>query len=119
MKTRQATRKRLTLPGRYSTGLGEPQDVDLQDLSSGGCRMALGSKRLLAGMPLQIYVGGTGPHSAIVRWVKDGEVGLGFLKPLPDQLFKVFQSSHVPDPAHENHSYTFDDMSHVKPQRFC
>ena len=119
MRTRQNDRKYISLPGRFSTGLGEPQDVVLRDLSCGGCRFALESKRMAPGVPLQIYVGHTGPHRAIVRWSKDGEVGLGFLTPLSEELFDSFQASHVPDPANANPTASFDDMSDVTPLRFC
>lgn len=119
MKTRQISRKRITLPGRYSTVCGTPQDVDLRDLSCGGCRIEVGSKKLSAGQPLQIYVGGTGPHRAVVRWTKAGEVGLGFLRPLPKKLFETFQITHIPDSADANTSTQFDDISDLQPQRFC
>lgn len=119
MRTRKSLRKNINLPGRYFTGAGEPQDIVLRDLSPGGCRFSTGLRRLTPGSPLQIYVAGTGPHRAIVKWVADGEAGLGFLVPLPEGQFGGFQSSHIPDPSDRNVNASFDDISQTKPQRFC
>ena len=119
MRTRQNDRKYISLPGRYSTGLGEPRDVILRDLSCGGCRFTNDSNKLAPGVALQIYVGHSGPHRAIVRWSKDGEVGLGFLTPLSQETFGSFQASHVPDPENSNPTADFGDMSDVTPLRFC
>lgn len=119
MRTRKAIRKNINLPGRYSNGPGEPQDVILRDLSTGGCRFNSGLRRLTPGSPLQIYVAGTGPHRAIVKWVAGGDVGLGFTVPLAEDQFRRFQASHIPDAADMNTSVDFEDLSDVKPQRFC
>lgn len=119
MRTRQTLRKNITLPGRYFTGLGTPEDVTLSDLSVGGCRFALGERGLKLGAPVQIYVGKTGPHHASVKWVKDGEAGVTFTKPLSDDLFTSFQASHIPDAANGNVMDEFEDMTGAKPQRFC
>lgn len=119
MRTRKTSRKAINLPGRYFTGLGEPHDVLLRDLSTGGCRFEARQRRLVPGSPLQIYVAGTGPHRAIVKWVADDDVGLGFVTPLSDEQFGRFQTSHIPDSADVNTHADFDDISDVKPQRFC
>ena len=119
MRTRQTSRKSITLPGRYFTGLGTPEDVILSDLSVGGCRFALGERDLKMGMPVQLYVANTGPHRATVKWVKDGETGVTFTAPLSDELFASFQASHIPDASNIPSIDDFDDMSSAKPQRFC
>lgn len=119
MRTRQANRKLISLPGRFSTGLGEPQDVILRDLSCGGCRFEHGAQKVAPGAPMQIYVGQTGPHRAIVRWVQGGEVGLGFEKPLSEQQFRSFQSTHIPDSADVAANAAFDEIGEMTPQRFC
>lgn|SRR6056297_2332132 len=119
MRTRKTSRKKINLPGRYSTGLGEPHDVLLRDLSTGGCRFEAGQRRLRPGAPLQIYIAGTGPHRAIVKWVADNNVGIGFVMPLSEDQFGRFQASHIPDSADMNTQADFDDLSDVKPQRFC
>lgn len=119
MRTRKTTRKTITLPGRYFTGLGVPEDVVLSDLSTGGCRFHIGDRKVTLGAPIQIFVAGTGPHRATVKWVKDGEVGLTFTMPLSESQFAGFQASHIPDPAAAITSGDFEDMSDARPQRFC
>ena len=119
MRTRQTTRKQINLPGRYQTGLGEPQDVILRDLSVGGCRFETGGRKFAPGAPLQILVAGTGPHSAIVKWIDSGEVGLNFTVPLGEDQFESFKSSHVPDPEENNLKAQFKDIGDIRPQRFC
>ena len=71
------------------------------------------------GTPLQIFVADTGPHKAIVKWIADGEAGVGFLQPLSDALFSSFQTTHVPDVAKSAAPAEFDDMKGMTPQRFC
>lgn len=119
MRTRQDNRKQISLPGRFSTGLGEPRDVVLRDLSCGGCRIEVPSAQIAPGAPLQIYVGQTGPHRAVVRWAKDGELGLSFRTPLSEQQFSSFQASHIPDSADQNPSAAFEELADMTPQRFC
>ncbi|WP_298335390.1 PilZ domain-containing protein [uncultured Erythrobacter sp.] len=119
MRTRQINRKLITLHGRYSTGLGEPQDVTLRDLSPGGCRFELSSKKMAPGAPLQIFVGSTGPHRAVVKWIKDGEAGVNFLQPLSEAQFNSFQTSHIPNAPLASSSDAFDDVKDMTPQRFC
>lgn len=119
MRTRKTTRKSITLPGRYFTGLGTPENVTLVDLSVGGCRFANGDRRVTLGSPMQIYVANTGPHRAIVKWVQNGEVGVTFTTPLSQEQFEAFQSSHIPDAAKPEAMAPFEDMVGVKPQRFC
>lgn len=119
MRTRQVNRKLITLHGRYSTGLGEAHEVTLRDLSPGGCRFELASEKIAPGSPLQIFVAETGPHRAIVKWIKDGEAGVEFLRPLSETHFNNFQTSHIPDSAKASATATFDDIKDMTPQRFC
>ncbi len=119
MRTRQSSRKNITLPGRYFTGLGTPEDVVLTDLSVGGCRFANGNRRVTLGSPIQIYVANTGPHRATVKWVQDGKVGVTFTSPLSQDQFSAFQSSHIPDTIDPGAMDSFQDMKDAKPQRFC
>lgn len=119
MRTRQNHRKTITLPGRYFTGLGSPVDVQLTDLSVGGCRFAIGNQKLSLGSPVQIYVGGAGPYRANIKWVENGEAGVTFASPLSDEEFANFRNSHVPDLDALRRSGDFDDMPDTPPQRFC
>ena len=119
MRTRQTNRETISLPGRYFTGLGKPEDVTLSDLSVGGCRFALGQRKLLLGAPVQIYVGSSGPHRATVRWTKDGEAGVTFRVPLPKQMLASLQDGDIPDAPKTDAMDAFDDMTDAQPQRFC
>lgn len=107
------------MPGRYFTGRGSPVDVQLSDLSVGGCRFATGAQSLTLGSPVQIYVGGAGPFRANVKWVEKGEAGVTFAAPLSDEQFANFRNSHVPDFAELQRSNEFEDMPDSPPQRFC
>ncbi len=119
MRTRKSTRKSITLQGRYFTGLGTPEEVMLADLSVGGCRFNVGDRKVMLGAPLQIYVGASGPHRAVIKWVKGEEVGVTFTTPLSETHFESFQTSHIPDPAAKNVADGFEEMGDTAPQRFC
>jgi len=97
MQTRKSNRKTISLPGRYFTGLGTPEDVTLADLSVGGCRFAYGDRKP----------------------VKGEEVGVTFTTPLSQKHFESFQASHIPDASARNAADNFDDMAGKQQQRFC
>ena len=119
MRTRKTSRKTITLPGRYFTGLGTPEDVILSDLSVGGCRFVHGERKVTLGAPLQIYVGNTGPHRAVIKWIQGEELGVTFTTPLTEEEFETFQSTHVPDRADDAVSSEFEGLPDTPPQRFC
>lgn len=119
MKTRQKPRKNINLPGRYFTGLGDPVDVLLADVSEGGCRFEAGPQRLVIGSPLQIFVAGSGPHRAAVRWIDNGEVGVTFASPLATELLQSFKASHVPDLSDDATPGDFASLPDSLPHRFC
>ncbi|WP_299196272.1 PilZ domain-containing protein [uncultured Erythrobacter sp.] len=119
MRARKDQRKIISIPGRYFTGLGDPVDVELKNLSVRGCCMAAVSGKLPPGSRLQIHIGSSGPHHAHVKWARDNEVGVVFVKPLDPERFARFQSSHVPDSAQSTIAGDFEDMLSGRPQRFC
>lgn len=119
MQTRQKQRKTISLPGRYFTGLGAPVDAMLIDLSVGGCRFAVGNQTLVPGAQVQIYVGGSGPHRAIVKWTEAGEAGVTFTNPLPDEEFATFRNTHVKVLDPEEKPGDFEGIPDTAPQRFC
>lgn len=119
MQTRQSQRKRINLPGRYFTGHGSPVAVNLHDLSVGGCRFASDSAKLVRGSRVQIFIAGSGPHHASIKWVEKGEVGVTFAKPLTLEQFEQFQAGHVPDLAQSIKVGEFEEMPGGLPQRFC
>ena len=120
MQTRQTSRKTISLPGRYFTGRGVPTGVTLKDLSVGGCRFAMApSARLALGVPIQIYIAGTGPHHARAKWVEDGEAGITFSQPLADEQFEKFQNGDFADLPDDTKADTFESMASGRPHRFC
>jgi len=119
MRTRKTTRKAINVPGRYFTGLGDPVDVTLSDLSEGGCRFPMEAHKLNIGAPLQVYVAGSGPHRASVRWIDNGQVGVTFATPLESEQFEKFMASHVPDLSDEATPGDFEIAPDALPQRFC
>ena len=119
MRTRKTPRKAINVPGRYFTGLGDPVDVTLGDLSEGGCRFPIEAHKLNIGAPLQIYIAGSGPHRAAVRWIDDGQVGVTFATPLSTEQFEKFEGSHVPDLSSDAIPGEFEIASDALPQRFC
>ncbi|MEL6529405.1 MAG: PilZ domain-containing protein [Pseudomonadota bacterium] len=119
MRTRKSSRKSINVPGRYFTGLGDPVDVTLSDLSEGGCRFPIGNQKLNVGAPMQIYVASSGPHRASVRWIDDGQAGVTFASPLPTEQFEKFQVSHVPDSSDDAEPGEFEIVPNALPQRYC
>ena len=121
MQTRQTQRKTITLAGRYFSGAGEPVDVLIRDLSIGGCRFDATGPHLVQNTRLQIFLEGSGPHYAMVKWAADGEVGITFITPLSEELFARFQNSHVAlhDKERTRTSSDFDPMPQSLPRRFC
>ncbi len=119
MQTRQKPRKALNLPGRFFTGLGVPVDVTMSDISVGGCRFPVGDQQFAIGTPLQIFIAGSGPHRAAIRWVEKGEAGVTFVSPLSEELVEGFQDNHVPDAPTVAPQGDFEPMTDAKPRRFC
>lgn len=119
MRTRKTPRKSINVPGRYFTGLGDPVDVTLSDLSEGGCRFPAGSHKLTVGAPVQIYVAGSGPHRAAIRWIDDDNVGVTFAVPLTPEQVEKFKGSHVPDTSADATPGDFEIIPDALPQRFC
>ena len=119
MQTRQAPRRKINIPGRYFTGLGDPVDVILSDISDGGCRFPAGTFGPNLGQAIQIYVGPSGPHKAAVTWVKDGEIGITFRRRLPADLVAGLHSSHIPDTRIMSAADAFEAMDEEPTRRFC
>ncbi|MCK0129496.1 PilZ domain-containing protein [Erythrobacter sp. F6033] len=119
MQTRQTSRKTVSLPGRYFTGLGSPVDVTLIDLSTGGCRFAPGPGKFTPGTPLQIFVGSSGPHRAKIKWSDGGDIGVTFVTPLSEEVIEQTLDGHVPDLSKDMTPGEFEPMGKSLPNRFC
>lgn len=119
MQTRQTKRKTITLAGRYVPGPGGAVDVKVNDLSPRGCRFAVAAPQPGIGSRVQLYLEGSGPHFALVKWVRKGEVGVTFIAPLSDELFSKFQNTHVPALDVERTAEAFALSPKGAPTRFC
>ena len=119
MQTRKIPRKTITIPGRYFTGRGTPTDVVIADLSVKGCRFAVPEGGLVPGTRVQIFIGKAGPFHGTVKWATNGEVGLTFVTPIPDEQYDSFQNSHVPYLGRGDSGAAFDEVPEALPNRFC
>ncbi|MEM6266891.1 MAG: PilZ domain-containing protein [Pseudomonadota bacterium] len=86
MKARRNPREPTTATGSYRTGRGMQWDVELADLSRGGCRVADPRGGLRLGEYVKLFIAGTGPHTAEVAWRQSDRVGLEFARPLPERV---------------------------------
>lgn len=119
MQTRQNPRRNINIPGRYSTGVGSPVDVVVTDISEGGCRFPNDAPNLAVGMPMQIFIAGSGPHRATVRWIEQGEAGIVFTVPFSEESIADFKSGNIPDIDMAAHPSDFEAMPDMQPRRFC
>ncbi|MEL7188707.1 MAG: PilZ domain-containing protein [Pseudomonadota bacterium] len=87
MKSRQSNRVATSATGSYRTPKGMQWDVELGDLSQGGCRVSDPRAGLHLGEYVRLFIAGTGPHMAEVVWRNTSNAGLAFLRPLPPRLF--------------------------------
>ena len=62
---------------------GERSDAVLIDLSTYGLRLRSAVKWLRVGRYIEVEIEGDQPLQAVVRWQRDGEAGLEFLRPIP------------------------------------
>jgi hypothetical protein len=63
-------------------------DIELADLSAGGCRIEDPQARLRLGEIVRLFIAGTGPHMAEVAWRQGGRVGLEFQRDLPERVIR-------------------------------
>ena len=62
---------------------GRTADAELTDLSLHGVRIASEAEWLRIGQFVSITLEEEPPVQAIVRWMRDGEAGMEFLRPIP------------------------------------
>ncbi|HAU22903.1 MAG TPA: hypothetical protein DCS24_10010 [Erythrobacter sp.] len=83
MGTRKQLRQAFTVKGYCRARGGMRASVILSDLGEAGCRIAGINFRLARGEGVELYFAETGPHSAQVRWQRNGETGVSFVQSLP------------------------------------
>ena len=104
MHPRNSERLSTSLTGTYRTPRGFECEVDVDDLSLGGCRVDDLRGGLQLGEYVQITIAGAGPFVAEVAWRQATRVGLQFNRPLPAHIVteltgvEVKPSGPVPPP---------------------
>ncbi len=68
-------------------------DMELADLSEGGCRLDDPRGRLRLGEFVRLYIAGTGPHMAEVAWRQGSRVGIEFVRALPARVFQLLAAA--------------------------
>ena len=86
MQTRKDSRIPTGAPGTYKTNFGREWEVEVADLSRGGCRVDDPYGGLKLGEYVDLEIGGTGPHKAEVAWRQSDRVGLEFAQPLAQSV---------------------------------
>lgn len=89
MQARQSDRVRTRATGSCKTARGMQWDIQLDDLSPGGCRVDDPRHGMKLGAIVKIFIVGTGPHHAEVAWRQGDRVGLEFVKKLPERVFRL------------------------------
>lgn len=89
MQARQSDRVTTTATGSCKTARGAQWDIQLDNLSCGGCRVDDPRSGLELGTFVELFIAETGPYHAEVAWRQSARVGLEFVKPLPERVFKL------------------------------
>lgn len=89
MHNRRFQRVPTTATGSCRTARGMQWDIDLHDLSCGGCRVDDPRGGMGLGEHVRLFIAGTGPHMAEVAWRQGSRVGLEFRTPLPERIFTL------------------------------
>jgi len=92
MQARQSDRVRTRATGSCKTARGMQWEIQVDDLSQGGCRVDDPRHGLELGSFVKVLIAETGPHDAEVAWRQGDRVGMEFLKPLPQQVFKLLST---------------------------
>ncbi|NQX94818.1 MAG: PilZ domain-containing protein [Erythrobacter sp.] len=108
MPQQRPIRLSTNLTGVYRTPRGFECEVDVDDLSLGGCRVDDVRGGLRLGEYVQITLREAGPFVAEVAWRQSTRVGLQFNRPIPAHVLEALtgvdvtapaESAPVPDPA--------------------
>lgn len=102
MQTRKIDRNPVSIPGQCRTMRGQLIDIQLRDLTTGGCRFDDAARALLPHAPVTLMIGGSGPHNARLRWREGDQVGVAFDRPLSEALLHQIISGKA-IPARHSH----------------
>lgn len=101
MQDRRCERLPTNLTGTYRTPRGFECEVDVDDLSLGGCRVDDMRGGLQLGEYVQITLGEAGPFTAEVAWRQSSRVGLQFTRTLPPHIVEALTGVDVTAPPPE------------------
>ena len=82
-RRRKVARQAAWATATLRLGDGESSEVSLADISTHGLRIKGDLTWLRAGQFVSIAIEPEPALQAIVRWVRDGEAGMEFLRPIP------------------------------------
>ncbi len=80
---RRSARRSVWAQATIMSSRGLSADAELSDLSTHGLRVASEAAWLRVGQFVSIILEEDQPVQAIVRWMRDGEAGMEFLRPVP------------------------------------
>lgn len=86
MKNRHSQRLPTRATGSCRTARGMLWNIQLDDLSAGGCRLEDPRGGMALGEHVRLFIAGTGPHIAEVAWRQGTRVGLEFRTPLSERI---------------------------------
>ena len=94
-ETRKARRRPAKAPSTMRADGREPVDVVVLDISRSGVRI-LTDADLSVGQEISIGLAGAGVTRAYVTWVRDGEYGCAFERPIgPEEEARAFSQAPV------------------------
>ena len=108
MQTRQTPRIPVSVSAQYLGPRGRVWEIDVDDLSAGGCRVDDPQGGLQLGKIVSITIAQTGPYQAEVAWRQSARVGLEFTRPIPQRVIKALSDADF-DEANEAFQQTASD----------
>lgn len=97
MQARRSSRIRLTAPALCKSSRGFSWDIEIADLSQGGCRVDDPRHGLELGAHIELTIAEVGPYPAEVAWRQGDRVGLEFVAPLPPTVFEPLSQGRWDD----------------------
>ncbi|MDT8280924.1 MAG: PilZ domain-containing protein [Erythrobacter sp.] len=96
IKARRSARVPTTATGSCRTARGVQWDIELADLSQGGCQIEDPQGRLRLGEHVRLTIAGTGPHMAEIAWRQGALIGVEFVRPLPERVLARLAAADGP-----------------------
>jgi hypothetical protein len=95
----EARRREKRIPVKADAVIGDNRSAisrtSILDLSCHGCSLTMGENTLHSGEFIMIRLEGAEAIRGIVRWIRDGEAGVEFLRPL-DQAALHYHAANNP-----------------------